>query len=797
MAMPVIAPVKMSLRSGIPDPYILGWHDDPLAGMCRGYYTPLPVQPLVDQAAMQVMADNVSLYPSGRSKLNGHVQVKQRDRQVTANTAHIDHDESHVTRISLLGDVIFQEPGRLMFARKAVINAGDRSGYIEQAQYRIATQQAGAVLPASGVARWIERLKDQTLLLRDVTYTTCSPANPAWYIGAEKITLNKDTGTAKNAGLHLGKLPVLHVPYLSFPTSKARKSGFLIPITGYSNVGGFDLAMPYYMNLAADHDLTLMPHAYTLRGMMLGGDFRFLTDHSTGVISGNILPDDVAFEQFLVTHRDNYPDLKGVANNRWSFSLREHTQFSPNLNMNINYQQVSDAYYLQDFSSNLAVLTENQLLRQGDLSYTTDHWLFHGLLQNYQTLHPINQSEIANIYARLPQLSANGSYTELPFNGQLSLLGEMDYFRWTSSTQPMPEGARYTFNPILAFPQRKPYGYITPEIQWVANDYSLTGPQFLTNTSFKTSVPRYSLDSGLAFERPIVAWGDRYLQTLEPRLFYLNVPYQDQSQIPAFESAYMIFSTDQLFRTNRFSGLDRIGDANQLAYAVTSRWIAGASGREKASVTVGQLRYFSPRRVQLCTSKNGQCTDSSLFLGYISNTAQTSPIAGQAVYELSSAWRVRGDYVWDTSTHATNNGDLNLHYQPASNKVLTVGYNYLVNANLIDMPHNYFQNAALHQATFSSAWPLAEQWSGIGVYSYNISKGYGMMTFLGLQYDTCCWAARILGGSTFKSLTPVTMTPQYNNNVYVQLLLKGLGTVANSDPSSILQSYLPGYTTVF
>ena len=225
--------------------------------------------------------------------------------------------------------------------------------------------------------------------------------------------------------------------------------------------------------MAPNLDATIVPHEYTLRGTMIGGDARFLTEDSVGMIGGNFLANDRAFNKFLSANRDEFPTLKGASTDRWSFLLRDSTRLASNLHMNINYQQVSDDYYLQDFSSNLAIMTENQLLRQGDLTYTTDHWLYRGMLQSYQTLNPPDQSRVLDVYQRLPQLLAQGSYSDLPMHANFSMLGEFDYFRWPNTKQPVPQGPRYHANPILSFPQVKPWGYLTPEVQLVENYYNL------------------------------------------------------------------------------------------------------------------------------------------------------------------------------------------------------------------------------------------------------------------------------------------------------------------------------------
>lgn len=790
-------PLTASVRAQIAD--CLGWEDHAAYPVCRGSYQPVRVTPLIDADETQIMADRVSFYPTGRSELMGHVTVRQMQHVVNAQTAYVYRDKKthQVTQIKLLDEVRYLEPGRLMLARRATLNPQDKSGRIEDVLYRFDSPRPTTALPAWGRARFIERFANENYWLRHATYSTCAPKDKAWQIEASEITLDhaRETGVARHALLRVADWPVLYTPYMSFPTSNARKSGFLMPIYGYSNVGGFDLALPYYWNIAPNVDATFVPHEYSRRGTMIGGDLRFLTSNSVGVVGGHFLPNDRAFDAFIVSHQDAHPQLKDLSTDRWSFLFRDSTQLSQRLRMNINYQQVSDDYYLQDFSSNLAVMTENQLLRQGDLTYTTDHWLFRGMLQSYQTLNPIETTIISPAPERLPQLLAQGAYDDLPLHAQLNLLGQYDYFHWPINYTPQPEGSRYHVNPILTLPQVKPWGYFTPEVQWVDNRYDLHSGSVLSEKTVNRSIPRYSMDSGLSFERSSVLMGESHTQTLEPRLYYLYVPFQNQSIVPSYDSAYMIFNNDQLFRTNRFSGFDRIGDANQLAYAATSRFISDTSGREQASVSIGQLRYFSDRRVKLCYSVDGICIDDPRdprALGFLSPVAKSSPIASRATYQMSKNWDASGDYVWDVYTHAANNGDLNLHYRPEPNQMINFGYSYLVNGNALGI-----QDRPLHQATIAYAWPLTAQWSSLGAYSYNISEQYSMMTFAGLQYDSCCWAMRLLGGHTFKNLPPGALTPKYNNSVYFQVLLKGLGSVATSDPASTIQSYLPGYPNIF
>jgi LPS-assembly protein len=779
----------------------LGWHVDTSSSICHGSYDSLSISPLHDADEVRVMADEVTLSANGRSKLQGDVEVRQLQRKMNAETAYIYRDAktNTVTQIELLGRVRYVEPDRLLIAKKVSIHLPDKSSHIEEVLYLFKTDKAGAILPAWGRASLFERFANQNDLLQKATYTTCSPKDKAWQLEASELTLDhvNEKGVARNAVLRIRDWPVFYTPYFSFPTTHKRKSGFLMPLPGYSNVGGFDLALPYYWNIAPNYDATIVPHLYSRRGVMLGGDTRFLNEHSSGSMGGNFLSHDKAFHEFITGNQTTYPSLRGLSDDRWSFFLRDSTTLSNRLQMNINFRQVSDDYYLQDFSSNLDIVTQNQLLRQADVTYSTDHWLLGGVVQSYQTLHPINQSTVADIYERLPQLSARASYNDLPLRANFNMLAEFDYYRWPGDASLQPQGPRYHLNPILSFPHLKPWGYMTPSLQLVENYYDVNQSGLTGSKTLARSIPRYSLDSGLTFERSTALIGKAFLQTLEPRLFYLYVPFRNQTSVPVYDSAYMIFNHDQLFRSNRFSGIDRIGDANQLAYALTSRWLSEQSGLEKASFSIGQMRYFADRRVPLCYQSVGGCVDSPLMLGYVSPVAKSSPITSRAVYQLSPHWVATGDYVWDVSTRSTNNGNLNLHYQPANNHLVSLSYTYLTDGNLFEVNTAPVQNNALHQATLAYAWPLTERLSGLGAYSYNISKSYSMMTFLGLQYDSCCWAMRLIGGRTFQSISPNTLLPQYNNNIYFQILLKGLGSVASSDPASVIGSYLPGYTNIF
>lgn len=784
----------------------LNWIEEE-GGFCLGHYGYENIVPLLDPNLIQIDANEVSFYKNQRSELTGHVEVRRQDQTLQADEAYVERNPktNEIERVHFKHHVKYLSPIGLMWAEQGVFYPQSKFVRINHVLYRIEGKRHGAALPAWGQAKEVERNKQEQIWMKDATFSHCSPLDKAWQIKARSLMLDKaaNLGVARDARLEVLDVPVLYTPYLSFPVTKQRKSGFLMPIVGSTTVGGFDFAQPYYFNLAPNYDATFVPHVYGKRGLMLGGEFRYLNYASDGAFKGNFLPQDHAYAKFLNQHAAQFPSFAHDSSNRWDIQWIDSSRlFIPNLTLGFDVRQLSDDYYFQDFSTNLGRITERQILRQGTLAYTTDHWLLKSSVQSYQTLHPINETPVSDVYDRLPQLYAQGNYDELPLDGRFQLLGSFDAFRWASAIMPNPNSLRSHINPTFMIDKHASWGYFKPSIQWVGNAYQFDYPSNFLNPPpvqpSSISLPRYSVDGGLYFEREVQFLSQHITQTLEPRVYYLNVPYQNQNQITVFDSAYMIFSAEQVFRDNRFSGFDRIGDANQLGYGINSRWL-DEEGFERVRWEVAQLRYFADRRVTLCYTPSGVCEDNPLTLGFLSPTADFSPVASQGIYHLNAFWSLVGDYVWDPAIHGTNNGQAGFRYQSEGNRLFNFGYSYMVNGDITQVGTSPLQDNALNQLSVAYAWPFNDHWSSMGAYSYNISKHYQMMSFLGVQYDSCCWGLRLLGGRTFRDLVQdgLAPVPRYTNSVFLQVFLKGLGSVGNNDPSSVLQTYLPGYMDTF
>lgn len=792
---------KLSVKDRLFLADCLAWHADPKISRCRGFYQNFLIKPILDDEAIEILASRAALKRDGSANLDGDLEFRHQDKQINAEHAELRRSaKSHqIERIDFWGSVRVMQNSVLMLAKSLVIYPKSKSAQASDLWFRIQPDPLKPQVFAYGHADHASRDEEENLHFENITYSTCPVNFDLWQLYAKKLEYSKIERRAKAESVvfSLRNRPIFYSPYLNFSTHTERHTGFLIPKFGYNNLSGFQLATPYYLNLAPNRDATLTPQFFSRRGVMMSGEFRHLEADSNGLLAASILPDDQVFKAFLSLNKTDYPRLQALSPSRWSLLLDEQAKLSEDLSFALHAQKVSDDYYLQDFSSNLVMMTENQLQRFAHLSYDSDHWSLLARVEEYQTLHAINQSTVDDIYARLPQLRAKASYGDLPWHGVFDFLSEFDYFYWPSSVIAKPDGARYHLNPALSFPIERSYGFFKPRFDWVENYYQINNPGVGTPQAFQRSFLRSNLDAGLTFEREINFLSQAYVQTLEPRAYYLYVPYQNQSQIPAFESAYMIFTADQLFRSNRFSGFDRISDAHHIAYALTSRLLATQSGAERLSLSLGQIKYFSKRRVELCYALDGSCSDdvTPYVLGYLSPEAKTSPIASRLNYQMNSSLNTTVDYVWDPFTRATNNASINLHYQPNEFQVYTLAYSYLVNGNVL-LQEQRKAPASLHQLIGAWALPLTEHWSTLGVYSYNIAEGYDMLEFLGLEYNHCCWAMRVLGGRSFKSLSPDSFKPRYNNNIYVQFSLKGLGSTMNADPGSIIKNYLPGYVTV-
>lgn len=804
----------------------LGWLPDEIS-ICKGSYLD-SLQTYsknsladFDETATQIDAANSHFSLEGTSTLSGHVVITQPGRILYADQVYIYRDPAtgKITNLDLMGQIKIQEPDLLIKAKRAHLYFDKKSGSIMNIIYRTVLNNSFTAcntnqkkpINAWGTASKAEQNYPGLITLYNANYTTCSPVKPAWQLYAKKIILNRDIGRGKayNTWFHYKGIPIFYSPYIGFPIDDRRQSGFLFPNLNNTTQSGVGIEFPYYWNIAANYDFLFTPTILTKRGLQLNGKLRYLTHQSNGSITATYLPHDRAATELANRIPFLYPNVKPLIfpdKNRRSLSWQEQRQWSPRVSSFIDFNWVSDDYYLADFNSPNPIAI-NQLAQRAEIKYSGNIWNFTTRLMRYQTLHPLNQAIVNNPYNSLPEIDLSSSMQT--FHGfNYNLNNQFNYFQISNNPGQAvspPEGLRLNIQPSISYPLQNKNFYVIPRLQLNLTNYNIQHQISGLATSIQRITPLFNIDNGLYFDRRFDWGAHTYVQTLEPRLFYLYVPYHNQTNIPIFDSALIPFSFDSLFLTNRFSGYDRIGDANQISFALSTRFFDQTTGEEKLRASIGEIYYFENRRVNLCNGKEqllsagvNLCTNP-FIVGATSPTEKLSPLAAQLNYNLSSKWNTTTDISWDPFSKEIINAAVNVQYHPQLNQIFNINYGRIRFGDVLQTtpptPSDSAKND-FNRFGFSFATPIRDQWSTVGGWNYNFSHRHSQSFFYGLQYDNCCWTFRVVAGRTFYHLNQ-NNDPIFNNVIYLQWQFKGLSTIGISDITNFLTENIPGYTDNF
>lgn len=781
----------------------LGWA--PTCGnLCGGYYKEPAIvlscaNPAdLDAAPTTVTAERTLAYSaSGTSTIEGNVVVTQPGRKMTADKATLFRDPKtqQISQILMEGNVHYYESGKHLVSQHVFIDLQKKYVQLDDVLYRLVKPTRREVLNAWGQAKCAIRRSNSDIMLTQASYTTCPPIHPTWKIVGNKLHIDRDRGwgEAYNTYLLVHEIPLLWVPYFSFPVDKRRKSGFLFPTAGYSNNNGFHINFPYYLNLAPNYDATISPNYIYRRGAQIEGHFRYLTPKSSGNLNVEFFPYDSLFARFRRTAAQVYgitpttiPFLDRInndSNSRGYLSFYDNTHFNEHWWGSLSLSYVTDDYYLQDFAYNPFFSSQDQLLNQGELNYAAENWRFLGRIQTYQTLHPINQQPILNQYTRIPQLYFRSDFAEPPNTLAFQINGEYDNLDVPNNIVPYAPlavtGQRVHLQPGLIIPFITPYSFLTPRLLLDATLYDLHNWE---PTHAARALPIFAIDTGVFFERRYA----HFTQTLEPRLFYLFVPYQNQDDIPIFDTTLPSFSFAQLFRINRFVGYDRLGDANQLSFALTTRFLDSGTGYQRLRASIGQLIYFTPPEVALTPDKRNDF--------YVGQTL--SPIVGELNYNFTPSLNGVADIAMDPYDHGLNNASLRFHYRPDCKHIFNIGYDFVKKGDTLTAYALNSSKENLNRISFATAWQLNDHWQALASWNYNLSHGHNEAYFYGFQYDSCCWAVRFVASRILTAENMNDLTT-FQTNVFVQLQLKGLGNVGISDPGGLLTTSIFGYQDNF
>lgn len=673
-------------------------------------------------SAIEILADKAEISEVGESVLSGQVEVRQGNRYLVADRIEYDAQSQGFT---VSGSVQYTDPELTIKGDSAKFDAGANSALFTNSSFNFPSG------PARGSADVLELRPDKTIGLTDVRYTSCPEGNYDWELRAKTVNLDPEAGkgVARHAKIRFHNIPILYLPYLSFPLTDQRKSGFLAPDIGTSERHGTSILAPYYFNLAPQRDATIAPRWMSKRGTQLNGEFRYLMQRSGGIISGQYLRDDD------ITNSDRY--FYNVTHNT---DLRNGWRFLADIS------DASDSQYFEDFRNSADATSITYLEQNIQANYFDDNWLFLVRLQKFvtidQTIAAINQP-----YKRSPQLIGRGEWLDQKYSLNYGLTGEYVIFdRDVGIT-----GSRVHVEPEVSASWDRNGFYATPRIAFYHTQYYLDNVLPSEDARPSVTKPIASFDTGLIFER--TTGSNRHLiQTLEPRVLYTYIPFSDQTGFPVFDTVSPDFNSVQLFRENRFAGFDRLGDTNQLAAGITTRLLNQATGEEIFRASLGQIAYFSDQRVTLP--------------GMIPSTDDTSDLLAELGFKYSGAWRSTLRYHWDPDESETTRADARLDYRPGDSKILSLGYRYTRDpgdrSDLVD------------QSDIGFSWPVAARWSLLGRWNYDLENNKSIEALAGVGYRGCCWGVQVVARHHITNQNGDT-----DQSFVIQFELAGLASVGN------------------
>nr|WP_090423601.1 MULTISPECIES: LPS assembly protein LptD [Dyella] len=734
-----------------------------------------------DTANTEVYAEQVDSSDQTVYHLQGRVNIQRADQKLQSDTADYNSDS---TDYDARGNVRYQEAGQLLNAEHIRGNTDSSTGVADTVRYQMLTSRG------NGVAQQGQMLDAQRTHYTRVSYSTCDVGHHLWEVRSKDLRIDKETGvgTAHGATMRFANVPFLYLPYFTFPVDDRRKSGFLYPTFSNSNRSGFMLGAPYYLNLAPNYDATLEPRIYTSRGLMLAGEFRYLNliPGTTGQLNIEYLHND---------RGDNDPDSveQTKGDDRYLVKFNDQSHLVGPWTFTTSINRASDRNYLRDFGNDLYTSAIGTLTSSAYVVGGGNWWNASFGADSYQNVDPsLPDSSVQ--YKRWPRATFN---VNLPLQKWLEFGASTEAVAFRKDD--VVEGNRLDLYPYLAADFRGAAWFVRPKVAYRYTTYDLSGGYDrygyytplatgtttpFTSSSPSRSVPITSLDTGLVFDRLTTLFGKGYTQTLEPRLYYLYVPYRNQNNLPLFDTNLMSFDYWQLFSPNQYSGADRQMNANNLTAALTTR-LLDDNGVERLSASIGQIRYFNQQRVQLPNSNNttGTPTDWS-----------GSNYVAQLNMQLDDDWRVSTQYQWDP--HKRQQGGTDITGKPyfvgRSTDLAAVSIQRRIGTDgIVNFSYRY-RRGLLEQYDASAVYPISERWRLVGRWTYSVMEKRTVEALAGVEYDSCCVAVRVVGRHYVNTYNFATANASANNAIMFELQFKGLGAF-NGQTEGVLRRGILGY----
>ncbi|HVZ46960.1 MAG TPA: LPS-assembly protein LptD [Ramlibacter sp.] len=701
---------------------------------------------------------------SGRTDLEtdveGHAELRRGDTVIRADRLEY---QQPTDMARARGNVHINKAGNIFEGPYLELQVDSFTGFFNEPRYRFLRNEA------YGEADRVDFTDERHAVVHNATYTTCKRLPgpswmPDWILKAASIALDteQDVGYAKGAELDFMGLPILPIPSMSFPLSDTRKSGVLPPTFGLGSVNGAEITLPYYWNIAPNRDATFYPTLMSKRGVDLGGEFRYLERDYKGIVRADYLPDD------KLRDRD-----------RWGYSVQHEGAVKfpglPALGLAVNLNRVSDDNYWRDFSHSSAALTQRLLANDGLLTWSLGDFSLQGRVLKWQTLQD-PAAPITPPYDRAPQFVATYQHSDFP--GGLDVVVQADHTRFESepALTLQPDARRAFVLAQVSRPWQAPGWFFIPKAQLHVTQYEFDAPLAGGQTTAHRTVPTFSLDGGLVFERDATFFGRTFRQTLEPRAFYVYTPFRDQNWLPNYDSARNDFNFATIYTENAFGGNDRIADNNLLTLGVNSRLLDEATGAEIARFGIAQRLRFEDQKVVL----PGETPVSERF----------SDMLFGATLNWSPQWNFTGTVQYNPKTGRSERSTLGGSFHPGNYRVVSAAYRLeRGQSEQIDVGwqwplNDLWGDRGTHQGPGRGEGP--GRWYSVGRLNFSMKDHRMVDSVVGLEYDGGCWIGRVV----FERLQ--SGTTNSNTRVLFQLEFVGFSKLG-SNALQALRENIPRY----
>ena len=673
-----------------------------------------------------------------QAELGGRVDIQEKIK-ITSGLSTITAEEASYDEtagvLQIPKSVVFENPDLIIFGESAKLLTKEKTTIIDGANYQILS------IPARGTARQIRVENGANIELDEVTYSTCTSVDNSWELSAKKIVINNQSGEgkARNLVLRLKDIPIIYLPYLSFPINDQRKTGLLVPNLGRSSKRGLEISLPYYWNLAPNIDLTTTPTLMAKRGVQLSAELRFLTAIQGGITQIDYLPNDDIYKK-----------------DRTYISHRQTINLPSNWRMKLNGEYASDNSYFEDLTGTMSSTSRTHLLREIQLEHYSENWIMEIGMDHYQMIDDSIIDE-EKPYRRLPYFNFSGMWGNKALGLNYALDSEVVFFDKPETIS----GSRFHVMPEVSAPLNFNGIKITPSMAMDFTKYNLhtanDNSHSMSSVSPERAVPIYSLDLTGVFQK---TWKNgRYLQTLEPRILRVYIPYRNQDDFPIFDTIVPDMNGIQLFRKNRYVGQDRLGDTSQISYGITTKVVDANNGNSLFGLTLGQIRYFKDRKVAL-PSESKLTQDSSGYMAMMN-------------MKINKNWSVKLGHMWNTHSNTSMKTTARFQYKSKQSEIFNVAYRYRRNM--------------LKQLDASFSWPVRDHWNVVGRYNYSILDRKVLEQFVGLEYESCCWGIRVISRKHLAYRNGDTDT-----SFSIEFVFKGLSDIG--DPvENLLDRGILGY----